>query len=84
MKPTQLLASTLITGSVASVVSTVTLAALAKMEGKPAAQPLNSTSHWFYGDNAARVGGVDATLLLDADKRANGRGVDGLSIHIED
>jgi NOL1/NOP2/fmu family ribosome biogenesis protein len=60
MKPTQLLASTLITGSVASVVSTVTLAALAKMEGKPAAQPLNSTSHWFYGDNAARVGGVDA------------------------
>ena len=60
MKPAQLLASTLITGSVASAVSTVTLAALAKMEGKPAAQPLNSTSHWLHGDNAARVGEVDA------------------------
>jgi hypothetical protein len=33
MKPTQLLASTLITGSVASAVSTVTLAALAKWKG---------------------------------------------------
>jgi hypothetical protein len=60
MKPAQLLASTLITGSVASAVSTVTLAALAKMEGKSAAQQLNSTSHWLHGDNAARVGGVDA------------------------
>ncbi|MBT1515406.1 hypothetical protein KIP88_33515 [Bradyrhizobium sp. SRL28] len=60
MKPAQLLSSSLITGSVASAVSTITLAALAKLEGKHAAQPLNSTSHWLHGDNASRVGGVDA------------------------
>jgi hypothetical protein len=60
MKPAQLLASAVITGSLASVVSTVSLAALAKLEGKHAAQPLNSTSHWLHGDNASRVGGVDA------------------------
>lgn len=60
MKPAQLLASTLVTGSVASVVSTAALAALAKMEGKRAAQPVNSTSHWLHGEKAARVGQIDA------------------------
>jgi hypothetical protein len=53
-----LLSSSLITGSVASVVSTITLAALAKLEGKHAAQPLNSI--WLHGDNASLVGAVDA------------------------
>jgi hypothetical protein len=60
MKAAPLLASALTTGSIASVVSTVALAALAKMEGKQVAQPLNSTSHWLHGDNAADVGGIDA------------------------
>jgi len=59
MKPAKLLASTLVTGSVASLVSTAALAALAKMEGKRAAQPANSTSHWLHGENAGRVGQVD-------------------------
>lgn len=56
MKPAQLLASTLVTGSVAIAA----LAALAKMEGKHAAQPVNSTSHWLHGEKAARVGRIDA------------------------
>ena len=60
MKPANLLASTLVTGSVGSLVSTAALAALAKMEGKRAAQPTNSTSHWLHGENAADVGGIDA------------------------
>jgi hypothetical protein len=60
MKSVPLLASALTTGSVASVVSTAALAALAKMEGRQAAQPLNSTSHWLHGENAAAVGTIDA------------------------
>ena len=60
MKTAPLLASALTTGSIASVVSAAALAALAKGEGKRVAQPLNSTSHWLHGDNAADVGGVDA------------------------
>jgi hypothetical protein len=59
MKPAQLLFSGLVTGSVASVVSTGALAALAKVEGKAAAQPANSTSHWLHGERAASFGGVD-------------------------
>jgi len=60
MKSAPLLASALTTGSIASVVSIAVLAALAKMEGKRAAQPLNSTSHWLHGENAADAGGIDA------------------------
>ena len=61
MKSAPLLASALTTGSVASVVSTAALAALAKMEGKRVAQPLNSTSHWLHGENAADVGAIDVS-----------------------
>ena len=60
MKTPPLLPSVLVTGSVASIVSAVTIAALAKLEGNRAAQPLNATSHWLHGDNAARIGGIDA------------------------
>jgi len=59
MKTAQLLDSALVTGSIASMVSAVSLAALAKMEGKGGAQPLNATSHWLHGDNAALRDGVD-------------------------
>lgn len=60
MKTAPLLASALTTGSVASLVSAAALAALAKTEGKRIAQPLNSTSHWLHGDNAADIGRMDA------------------------
>ena len=32
---------------------------LARLEGKGAAQPLNATSHWAYGDQAARLRHAD-------------------------
>lgn len=48
----QIAASALVTGTVASLVSTAALAALAKCEGRSAVQPTNSTSHWLHGDEA--------------------------------
>ena len=41
--------SALVTGSVASVISTAALATLAKLEGKGALEPTNATSHWLWG-----------------------------------
>jgi hypothetical protein len=53
------LVSALVTGTLAGIVSGAALAALAKMEGKSATQPTNSTSHWLHGDSAAEFKGVD-------------------------
>lgn len=47
--------SAVVTGTVAALVSAAALAALAKLEGKGALQPVNATSHWAQGDEAARV-----------------------------
>lgn len=58
-KPLQLALSAVLTGSIASVVSTAALAALAKAEGKSAVQPTNSTSHWLNGRNAGSYGGMN-------------------------
>jgi hypothetical protein len=58
-KTAQLVISALVTGTVASLVSTAALAALAKTEGKQATQPTNSTSHWLHGENAGRYAGID-------------------------
>ncbi|PPD46240.1 MAG: hypothetical protein CTY15_02425 [Methylocystis sp.] len=52
--------SAVVTGTVATLVSTAALAALAKMEGKGALQPTNATSHWLNGDEAANVELPDA------------------------
>ena len=43
----------LTSGSVASATSTAALALLARAEGKGALQPVNSTSHWRNGKQAA-------------------------------
>ncbi len=40
-------------GTVATATSVAALALLAAAAGKGAAQPLNATSHWLYGDDAA-------------------------------
>jgi hypothetical protein len=56
--------SALVTGTVASVVSTAALALLAKAEGKGALQPTNATSHWLNGDEAARHEEPDAAHIL--------------------
>jgi hypothetical protein len=57
--------STLVTGTVAAIVSAAALAALAKAEGKGALQPLNATSHWVSGDAAANaeLPSADHTLV---------------------
>lgn len=52
-------ASALITGSVASVVTALALGLLARAEGRSGVQPLNATSHWLHGDDAARVQKAD-------------------------
>lgn len=51
----QLGLSAAVTGTVAALVSAAALAALAKAEGKGALQPVNATSHWAQGDEAAKV-----------------------------
>ena len=48
-----------VSGSCASVASTVVLALLARGEGKGALQPVNSTSHWLHGERAASFKGAD-------------------------
>jgi hypothetical protein len=58
-KVAQLMCSGLVTGTVASVVSTTALASLAKAEGKRASRPTNSTSHWLHGENAGSYQGID-------------------------
>ncbi len=51
----------LVSGMVASVMSTVALALAARAEGKGALQPVNATSHWLNGDEAASRKGMDAS-----------------------
>ncbi len=53
------LAKTLLSGSAVSLVTSVALAALASREGRHAVQPLNSTSHWYAGEDAGRSQAVD-------------------------
>ena len=58
-KMSQLIVSALVTGTVASIVSTAALAAMSKAEGKRAVRPANSTSHWLHGEDAGRVEELD-------------------------
>ena len=58
-KTSDLLLSTVITGSIASAVSTAALASFAKAEGKHPLRPTNSTSHWLHGESAGRFDDVD-------------------------
>ena len=45
--------SSLLTGTAAATLSAAALAVLALSEGRGGAQPLNATSHWLHGDEAA-------------------------------
>jgi hypothetical protein len=42
------------------VISAAVLGVLAKLEGKPPVQPLNTTSHWLEGEKAKERTGIDA------------------------
>lgn len=48
-------ARTIVSGTLASLASTLALAALARAEGKSALRPANATSHWLNGPAAGRV-----------------------------
>ncbi len=48
-----------VSGSVASVASSVALALLARANGLSPLRPVNATSHWLHGDGAARFEGAD-------------------------
>jgi hypothetical protein len=54
----------LLTGTVASLAAAAALALLARGEGKGALQPINATSHWLHGEQAAACDGLDATHTL--------------------
>jgi hypothetical protein len=58
--PLQIARSAAVSGSIASIVSTAVLALLSTVEGRGAVQPTNATSHWWYGDRAARAASARA------------------------
>jgi hypothetical protein len=47
-----------VSGTVASIVSTLALAALGRREAGAALAPINAVSHWFWGRRAARQDGA--------------------------
>ena len=51
--------SVLASGTLATATSATALALVAVREGKGAAQPLNATSHWLYGREAAKFPRAD-------------------------
>ena len=51
----------LVTGTVAGLASAAALALLATTEGKGALRPINATSHWLHGEQAARCDELDAS-----------------------
>ncbi|ESR25067.1 hypothetical protein [Lutibaculum baratangense] len=51
--------SALLTGTVASLVTTAALAGLARREGRSAVQPTHATSHWLHGEGAGHVEEID-------------------------
>src|SRR5215207_2263125 len=58
---TSTLVRALVSGTFAGVAASLALAACAKRENRSAAQPMNATSHWAYGDQAAHVTKADLT-----------------------
>ena len=61
----KILAQALASGLTAIAASTAALAAMAVVEGKGPAQPLNATSHIVYGNDAARYrdADIDHTII---------------------
>ena len=53
-----------ISGTVASVLSTLTLTALGRGEARSALGPINAVSHWYWGDRAARQDGASVKYTL--------------------
>ena len=53
------LRSALVSGTAASVTSTLALAVVSRAESKTASQPINASSHWLHGNEAGSFKGVD-------------------------
>ncbi len=53
-----------VSGSCASVTSSLALVLVARAEGSGALQPVNATSHWLNGDSAASVERADLRHTL--------------------
>ena len=53
-----------ISGTVASLVSTLTLAALGRRESGSALGPINAVSHWYWGRRATRQDGASLKYTL--------------------
>ena len=60
MRNLPLLINSAVSGTVASAISGVVLAVLAKAEGAAPIQTLNATSHWLHGEAAGMVKTIDA------------------------
>lgn len=61
---TEALKRGLISGTTASLASTFVLALLGHRRTGSVTAPTNATSHWFWGDGAAQVDGMDARHTL--------------------
>ena len=55
----RILGLAVVSSTIASATSSLALAALARVEGKGALQPVNATSHWRNGERAAAFTGCD-------------------------
>lgn len=53
-----------VSGSVASLLSIAALSALGKRDSGSAIAPINSVSHWLWGEEAKRQGSVSAKYTL--------------------
>ena len=58
------LARALVSGTFASLATTVALTVLSRGAGRPAVAPINATSHWIHGDEAARAPTLDVSRTL--------------------
>ncbi|WP_244607284.1 hypothetical protein [Bosea sp. CS1GBMeth4] len=53
-------ANILVSGTAVSLATSAVLSVLARLEGRSAVQPVNSTSHWYWGEAAGRSRRLDA------------------------
>lgn len=61
---TSIVRRALISGSIASAVSTAALLVMSRLEGNRALQPVKATAHWLYGERAAVPAGIDGRRAL--------------------
>jgi hypothetical protein len=56
----QSLLNIVVSGTAVAFATSAALSLLARLEGRSAIQPVNSTSHWYWGDAAGRSRRIDA------------------------